>query len=93
MADWMSYAFYSFSVQIYIGLINRCLNFWMDWRLDDLTKVCVNWIHVTLQTSVNSAGGCLNGIVIVLGLTSLQQSVAIDRLQRILGVLQRPHMG
>ncbi|XP_008330166.1 circadian associated repressor of transcription a isoform X2 [Cynoglossus semilaevis] len=27
------------------------------------------------------------------GLTSLQQSVAIDRLQRILGVLQRPHMG
>ncbi|KAK7898858.1 hypothetical protein WMY93_019711 [Mugilogobius chulae] len=27
------------------------------------------------------------------GLTSFQQSVAIDRLQRILGILQKPHMG
>lgn len=27
------------------------------------------------------------------GLTSFQQSVAIDRLQRILGIIQKPEMG
>lgn len=32
-------------------------------------------------------------LLIVTGLSSFQQSVAIDRLQRILGILQRPEMG
>ncbi|XP_034162398.1 circadian associated repressor of transcription a isoform X2 [Pangasianodon hypophthalmus] len=33
------------------------------------------------------------GILLSLGLSSFQQSVAMDRIQRIVGVLQKPHIG
>lgn len=80
------------SAQICRGLSVLYWSFSMDSRGADLTKVCVFWVG-TLISVIMCHLILTRACHIIAGLTSFQQSVAMDRLQRILGILQKPEMG
>lgn len=92
MSVWFPHV--SVSVHLCSDSSTLCWSFYTDLRLGGLTEVsksgpslaCVEIPDLLSPFDIDL-------VSFVAGLSSFQQSVAMDRLQRILGMIQKPEMG